>query len=213
MVTYFNKTDLTSFGEYLLSEKRRENIRGDLSKVHHADFENWLEERKKPAVKAVAPKTEVPQWLVDHMATAPKELQEYVFKVFPERPTHSAVNDLKASFLWRETPEDCDFWSHVNFQNWGVALHELREKGLLLKATAPKAEVPQWLVDHMATAPKELQDYVIKVFPERCTDREANGVRGSLTWQGTPEDFDFWHFVNRGSWELALQELREKGLL
>ena len=63
MVTYYNKTDLTSFGEYLLSERRKANIRGDLSKVHHADFENWLEEqRTKRRAKVLEPQEqEAPQ--------------------------------------------------------------------------------------------------------------------------------------------------------
>ena len=85
MVTYYNKTDLTSFGEYLLSERRKANIRGDLSKVHHADFENWLEEqraKRKTKVlepqeqEAPQPQAEVPQWLAGHMADAPEELAE-----------------------------------------------------------------------------------------------------------------------------------------
>jgi len=55
MVTYYNKKDLTSFGEYLLSERRRQNIRGDLSKVYHADFENWMEEQRTKAKRQPAP--------------------------------------------------------------------------------------------------------------------------------------------------------------
>ena len=54
----FNRGDLVSFGELLLSESRRERFANSeteaslpleerLSMVHHADVENWLEERGK----------------------------------------------------------------------------------------------------------------------------------------------------------------------
>lgn len=58
MITYFNKKDLVAFGNYLLSDKRKELItkRSDISKeskefrlkqVSHADVENFLESVKK----------------------------------------------------------------------------------------------------------------------------------------------------------------------
>jgi hypothetical protein len=55
MVTYFNKKDMLSFGEYLLSDERKQSIidhpnasmmppvEERLKMVHHADFENWLD--------------------------------------------------------------------------------------------------------------------------------------------------------------------------
>ena len=50
MVTYYNKKDLVSLGNYLLSEERR-NRTSELSQdsVTHADIENWLynEQNKK----------------------------------------------------------------------------------------------------------------------------------------------------------------------
>lgn len=66
MVTYYNGKDLTSFGEYLLSEERTERIRnnheeGDsvpveerLRSVYHADFLNWkeLEEHRREEARA-----------------------------------------------------------------------------------------------------------------------------------------------------------------
>ena len=131
MVTYYNKTDLTSFGEYLLSERRKANIRGDLSKVHHADFENWLEEqRTKRRAKvlepqeqeAPQPQAEVPQWLAGHMAEAPEELRAYVLKVFPAR------KEWADSFGWSSTPEDFNFWRDVHTKNWSDALKELAEQ-------------------------------------------------------------------------------------
>ena len=42
MVTYFNRKDLVSFGNYLLSPERNESV-DELNKEHvtHADVENW----------------------------------------------------------------------------------------------------------------------------------------------------------------------------
>lgn len=52
-----NEADLVSFGEYLLSDERRENIAegikpeeevpAELSRVHDADISNWREKRRK----------------------------------------------------------------------------------------------------------------------------------------------------------------------
>lgn len=53
MITYFTEKDLVLFGNYLLSQQRRERFKQHpefhnnelleerLSQVHHADVENW----------------------------------------------------------------------------------------------------------------------------------------------------------------------------
>lgn len=63
MVTYFNRKDLVSFGNYLLSENRKTRkersrdqqirdmgsappIEDFLNEVSHADVENWLHDQK-----------------------------------------------------------------------------------------------------------------------------------------------------------------------
>jgi hypothetical protein len=88
-------------------------------------------ESKRNPIRKADPKIEAPQWLVDHMATAPKELQEYVFKVFPERRPDSVSKVLSGGLWWEETPEDYFFWESVDLKNWVLALVELRKKNLL----------------------------------------------------------------------------------
>jgi hypothetical protein len=128
MVTYFNKKDLVEFGNYLYSEEREKSFihtsaqAADgidfntywerLRTVTHADVCNFIDmqRNKQRATKSQPPKeSNVPQWLVDHMATAPKELQNYVFKVFPERLPNSTANDLSGSFDGMKRPKVTTF--------------------------------------------------------------------------------------------------------
>ncbi|MGH1520547.1 hypothetical protein [Chryseobacterium sp. JK1] len=37
----YTESDLVSFGNYLLSPKRKERIEGEEKAVYHADLENW----------------------------------------------------------------------------------------------------------------------------------------------------------------------------
>ena len=151
MVTYFNKKDLVEFGNFLFSEERENSFIHTsaqamtdgiefnsswerLRTVTHADVCNFIElqRNKQRATKSQPTKeSNVPQWLIDHMATAPKELQNYVFRVFPERQPNKVARNLHGSFAWDETPEDSAFWSCVNRGSWDLALVELREKQLL----------------------------------------------------------------------------------
>lgn len=52
MVTYYNKKDLVSFGQYLFSDRRNQLIINEDSRhqVTHADIENWKEEQKNHPV-------------------------------------------------------------------------------------------------------------------------------------------------------------------
>lgn len=61
MVTTFNRKDMISFGNYLLSGERRQrfinhpDFQGDmievrLSEVHHADIENWINSKNKCSI-------------------------------------------------------------------------------------------------------------------------------------------------------------------
>ena len=155
MVTYFNKKDLVEFGNFLFSEEREKSfihtsaqaaVNGidlissweRLRTVTHADVCNFIElqRNKQRATKSQPPKeSNVLLWLLDHMATAPKELQEYVFKVFPERQPDSEANgligSLSGSFKWDKTPEHHAFWSFVSYKIWDMSLQVLRKKNLL----------------------------------------------------------------------------------
>ena len=151
MVTYFNKKDLVEFGNFLFSEEREKSfihtsaqaaVNGidlissweRLRTVTHADVCNFIElqRNKQRATKSQPPKeSNVLLWLLDHMATAPKELRNYVFKVFPERLPNRTAKDLSGSFAWEEVLEGHDFWSSVDLKNWVLALVELRKKDLL----------------------------------------------------------------------------------
>lgn len=55
MVTYYNKKDLVSFGQYLFSDRRNQLIINEDSRhqVTHADIENWKEEQKNHPVGPV----------------------------------------------------------------------------------------------------------------------------------------------------------------
>ena len=149
MVTYFNKKDLVDFGNYLFSEEREKSFIHTsaqaavdgidlisswdrLRTVTHADVCNFIDmqRNKQRATKSEPPKeSNAPQWLIDHMATAPNELQNYVFTVFHERDEW--VKKTINSFDWSETPEGAYFWRYAHTQIWHRAIGELREKNLL----------------------------------------------------------------------------------
>ena len=151
MVTYFNKKDLVDFGNWMFSEERERSFSHTtvaaemdgidmiptydrLRTVTHADVCNFIDmqRNKQRATKAKPPKeSNVPQWLVDHMATAPNELQNYVFKVFPERLTNSVAKGLIGSFSWIDMLEGHEFWEFVDRKRWPLSIQVLREKNLL----------------------------------------------------------------------------------
>lgn len=76
-------------------------------------------------------KEKTPQWLIDHIATAPKELQDYVFDVFPERYNCNGQPNLSENFLWEATLEGHRFWISVDNKNWKLALVILRKNNLI----------------------------------------------------------------------------------
>ena len=55
MVTYYNKKDLVSFGNYLLSEERK-SITSDINQtsVTHADICNWKDKKKTDPLEALS---------------------------------------------------------------------------------------------------------------------------------------------------------------
>jgi len=66
MVVYFNKTDMISFAEFMVSEERTQNIINHpearfmppveerLKMVHDADYANWLEWKERKKAEKVA---------------------------------------------------------------------------------------------------------------------------------------------------------------
>lgn len=52
MVTYYNRKDMVSYGNYLLSEERMKRIsKENQDKVTQADIDNWVEQWKKQLTK------------------------------------------------------------------------------------------------------------------------------------------------------------------
>jgi hypothetical protein len=92
--------------------------------------------------------TEVPQWLIDHMADAPEELRAYVFRVFKTRSDKGGNKPQSASELYtlnvrqpyaRISPETDVFWVQVYLQQWRVALAELYK----FAPPAPRPPAPE----------------------------------------------------------------------